>query len=72
MKKLLDFIYTTLVTIIKGLLNGKRWRQLLTLVVTLWNEDLFDDPIFREVIHKLIDRNRPKISKKVLHQKTLQ
>ena len=71
MKKIFDFIYATLVAIIRGLLNGKRWRQLLTLVVTLWNEDLFDDPIFREVIHKLIDRNQSKISKKILPQKTL-
>jgi hypothetical protein len=71
MKKIFDFIYTTLITIIRGLLNGKRWRQLLTLVVTLWNEDLFDDPIFREIIHKLINRNQSKVSKRILRQKTL-
>jgi hypothetical protein len=69
MKEILTLIVTNILAILKGAFNGKRWRQLLTLMVTLWNEDLFDDPTFREVIHKLIDKNQA-VPKKILRQRT--
>jgi len=69
MKEILNLIVTNTLAIIKGVFNGKRWRQLLTLMVTLWNEDLFDDPTFREVIHKLVDKNQA-VPKKILRQRT--
>ncbi|BAP56338.1 hypothetical protein THII_2041 [Thioploca ingrica] len=69
MKEILTLIVTNILAILKGVFNGKRWRQLLTLMVTLWNEDLFDDPTFREVIHKLIDKNQA-VPKKILRQRT--
>ena len=69
MKEILTLIVTNTLAIIKSAFNGKRWRQLLTLIITLWNEDLFDDPVFREVIHKLIDRNQA-VQKKILRQRT--